>query len=130
MSISIGYRPLGPTVALSVTASAHTPVAVLCNVSEQPYFAGLLNTGALPVYVSLMPLSQTGAAPALTGTNTPVFPVDGTSTSITNGILLPPLMEIPILIAAPTGFNGFAITAIASGAGPTIIYVAPFTRMT
>lgn len=127
MSISVVYKPVGPTVALSVTASAHTPVAVPASNSESGILAAFTNPGTVSVFVEVLQLSSTGAAPGLTTTNTPSFPVDGTSTSVVPGVLLPPLMEAPIVMPAPFTNGGFAVTAIGAGAGPTIIYVTPVT---
>ena len=128
MALSIVYKPVGQTAALSVTASAHTPVAVTAAPSEPGMlFAGLLNPAAsVSVFVSFQPLSQTGTAAALSAANTPVFPIDGTPSAVT-GVLLPPLMQQPLVVPVPAGNGGFAVTGIGSGAGPTIIYVTPMT---
>lgn len=104
------YRPSGPTLALSVAATSHAavPVVTLDNVS--PGWVACLNPGAIAVAVKL---SQNG--------NPAVLPVDGTP----GDFLLPPLMQIPIVIPCPSQTP--QVTAIGSGAGPTLIYVTPIT---
>ena len=120
MAESIVHRPAGPTYALSVTNTQHAAVAVTNFSNDVVPYAAFTNPGSVAVCVAVYQLSQTGGAqqPTL------VFPVDGTPTTITS-FLLPPLMEVPIVLAVPTGNDGFSVTAIGAAAGPTIIYVTP-----
>ena len=124
MAVSIVYRVAGPTVALSVTASAHAAVAVLDSVNDVVVAAEFINRGATDICVALYPLSQTGAAQAVTL----VFPVDGTPT-VPASFILPAGMTQPIVKAVPNNNNGFSVTAIGSGAGPSIMYVTPLSVM-
>ena len=100
----------GPTVCLSVVATSHAAVAIGVTREDANYLA-LVNPGALAVAVTV---SQKGAASTL--------PVDGTPGS---SILLPPLMSQPILVPLPRTTP--QITAIATAAGPTLIYATPIT---
>lgn len=124
---SIGYRVVGPTVALSVvSASQHAAVAVLpTQQAEQAQFALFLNSGATSVQVCVvvaqLPATGTAATPVL------VFPVDGTPT-VPASFLLPPGMTTPIAIAVPQGqapSGGFSVSAIAIAAGPSLVYITP-----
>lgn len=125
MALSVVYKPIGPSVALSVTASAHAAVAVTAAPNETGGFAEFMNPSSTQtVFVSWGQLSATGAAQA--PSPTPVFPVDGTP-SVATGLVLPPLMTQPIVAPVPFSNGGFSVTAIGSAAGPTIIYVTPMS---
>lgn len=115
---TIVTRPVGPTYALSVTASAHAAVAVLAIGNDTSNYAEFLNVGATDVCVVLAPLPASGtpAVPTL------VFPVDGTPT-VPNSFMLPHGMTAPRVVAVPG--SGFSVGAIGSAAGPSIIYITP-----
>lgn len=124
---SIGYRVVGPTVALSVGVGQHAAVAVLpTQQAEQAQFALFLNSitaGGVQVcvVVAQLPATGTAATPAL------VFPVDGTPT-VPASFVLPPGMTSPIAISVPQGqgpSGGFSVSAIGQAAGPSIIYITP-----
>jgi len=105
---SIIVRPIGPTVALSVVATSHAAVALTVSGNEYMSFASFLNPGALPVSVKVTP---TGVAATLA--------VDGTP----GDYVLPAAMSFPVVLPIPSLTP--QVTAIATGAGPTIIYVTP-----
>lgn len=113
---TIVTRPVGPTYALSVTASAHAAVAVAPCGSDSSNYAEFTNPGSTDVCVVVAPYAATPFVPAL------VFPVDGTPT-LPNSFMLPHGMIEPRVVAVPA--NGFCVGAIGSGAGPSIIYVTP-----
>ncbi len=108
MSRSPAFVPTGKTQALSVVATSHAAVAFTFFNNDVTAYIALLNPGALPVAVAI---TQDGRAA--------VLPVDGTP----GDFVLPPLMQWPILL--PCGFTTPKITAIATGAGPTLIYATP-----
>lgn len=114
-------KPAGPTYALSVTATQHAAVAITASTADADG-AAFINTGTTVICVAVYPLSSTGAAqaPAL------VFPVDGTPT-VPVSFILPAGMIEPKFVAVPMGNNGFSVTAIGSGAGPSIVYVNPIS---
>lgn len=116
MALNQVYRAAGPTVALSVVATAHAAVPLTKTVNEVVTWCALLNTGAVAVAVKL---SVAGTAP--------VLPVDGTP----GDFLLPPLMTIPITVPMPadqvtsSGAAPCQITAIGAAAGPSLVYATP-----
>ena len=110
MAGTVNYRPAGPTVALSVTATLHTAVPITFFTTDIANYVLMFNSGTTAVAVQF---SQTGVAATL--------PVDGTPGSFT----LPPAAN-PYVIPLPNGVTGPPqVTAIGSGAGPSIIYVTP-----
>jgi hypothetical protein len=114
MAVSIVYRVAGPVSAISVGTASTTPVNVVPNPSEQANFAEFVNPGSTEVCCVVAPL---GNPPP-----TIVFPVAGTPT-VPNAILLPHGMTQGKVVAVPQ--NGFAVSAIGSAAGPSIIYITP-----
>lgn len=109
------YRAAGQTVALSVVATSHAAVPVLLTTNDAANFIAITNAGALGVAVKL---SVAGVAAT--------FPVDGTPGDFVvwaNQTLVVPL---PL----PAQGAPCQITAIASGAGPTIIYATPLVMQT
>lgn len=111
------YRVAGPTYALSVVATQHTDVVVASKLAETCSYALFLNTGTTAVCV----VTSNASIP----TPTVVFPVDGTPT-VPTSFVLPPAMVIPIAVAVLCkGTEGFNVSAIGSGAGPSILYVTP-----
>lgn len=105
-------RQNGPTVALSVGSTAHASVAVNAANTTQDGYAAFLNTGSTTVAVTMAPSGAT--AP------TPVLPADGTPENV---IVLPPSMNQPYILPAPGA--SFAVAAIGSGAGPSLVYITP-----
>ena len=124
MSISITYRVAGPTAALSVANTQHATVAVLSASDAISNGALFINRGATDVCVVTAPLAGYPSAPVAASPTTPalVFPVDGTPT-VPNSFILPAGMTQPMLMATPA--SGFAVSAIGSAAGPSIIYITP-----
>ena len=122
MSLSVVYRPSGPTAALSVANTQHAAVAITDMTNDVASYASFINRGATDICVAVYPLSQTGTAQA----PTLVFPVDGTPT-IPMSFILPASMVQPLVITVPNSNNGFSVTAIGSAAGPSIMYVTPVT---
>lgn len=121
MSASIVIRPLGPTAALSVANTQHAAVAITNPGQDITNFAAFTNVGATDICVIILPLTSTGTAPVAP---TLVFPVDGTPT-IPTSFILPHSMTSPIILAVPNSNNGFAVSAIGSAAGPSIMYITP-----
>lgn len=115
MTISLVLRNTGPTVALSVTASATTAVTVSGTSNEAITFASFLNTGTTVVAVTV---SSVATAPAS------VLPVAGTPQTV---IMLPASMVMPVIYAVPSSSpgTGFSVTAIGSAAGPSLVYITP-----
>lgn len=101
-------RPIGPTQALSVTNTIHTPVLLTLFTNDQCNFMAAINVGTVAVAYKV---SQTGV--------NAVLPVDGTP----GDFVLPPLMEFPIIISIPA-LNP-QVTAIAAAIGPTMCYFTP-----
>ena len=111
MSVSIAYRQIGPTTAVSVTASSTTSVTVSATTNDVLTFASFINTGTVPVAVQVSPLATAPAA---------VLPVAGTPAT---SFLLPASMNQPIVLAVPS--PQFSFTAIGTAAGPSLLYVTP-----
>jgi hypothetical protein len=107
------YRFVGPTVAITVTASSSTSVTINPNGNDQVNFCGFLNTSANPVAITIAP-----AVPGTTTTAaTAVLPTGGnTSQSFVLGVS----MSQPTVIAVPPTF---AITAV--GTSGTTLFVMP-----
>ena len=122
MSVTIANMTAGPTYALSVAATQHAAVAITAPQRELACFAEFVNTGATVVCVVVAPLPASGTA----ATPTVVFPVDGTPT-VSDSFILPAAMTAPILKTVPTANGGFSVSAIGSGAGPSVIYITPIT---
>jgi hypothetical protein len=112
MAITTVLRPIGPTTAVSVTASSTSSVTVTATSNDVAVFAAFLNTGSVPVAVQLAPGSLT--APAA------VLPVAGTPST---AFLFPANMIEPIVLATPS--PTFSFTAIGTAAGPSLLYVTP-----
>jgi hypothetical protein len=116
MSQTFAVKPVGPTYALSVANTQATAIAVAPVQGDNAQFAEFYNSGSTQVCVVLAPWASTAATPTL------VFPVGGTPT-VPNSFMLPANMTQPRVVAVPA--NGFCISAIASAAGPSIIYFTP-----
>jgi hypothetical protein len=106
------FRPNGKTVALSVTNIAHGSVAITASDETPVGFAEFQNTGATTVAISFAP--KGGTAP------TAVLPADGSPTAT---IILPPNMQQPKVYQTPGAT--FAVDAIGSAAGPSLVYITP-----
>ena len=102
-------RQAGKTYGFSVTTTSYASTFIDDNTNDQVNYASFLNVGAYPCAVKVSSVSPCAAA---------VFPADGS----TGDFVLPPLMEMPIVLAVPT--TPFYMTAIASG-GTTTLYVTP-----
>lgn len=115
MAFTPVYRPSGPTIGLSVTASAHAAVQITTSDGTQPSWALFVNPSTtLTVYVALGPTSGVAAAAA---------PGDGTAGNFSLG----PTQQI--VLAVPYQAGSFWVTAIASAAGPTLLTVTPVIVM-
>ena len=112
MSVTISpIRSIGVTTAVSVGATASTPVQIIASSNDQNNFVSLLNTGANAVAVKF---GQTNSV-------TPVLPVAGTP----GDYVLPAAMNAPILFAVPT--TPCYVSLIGAAAGPALVYVTPVT---
>jgi len=105
-------RPVGACTAISVTATSSTAVTLTSSVGDAAQKAAFLNTGATVVAVHV---GQVGICPAA------VLPVAGTPSSA--NIVLPATMIEPVVYTLP--MFPCDVTAIGSGAGPSIIYITP-----
>lgn len=109
MAGSTVQRNAGPTVALSVTNSAHAAVLIDDNTNDQVNYTSFLNTGAAPIAIKMGP----------TDPGAPVFPTDGTNGSY----VLPAGMTSPLILACPT--TPYYLTAISNSATAGLLYVTP-----
>ena len=108
MAGSTVQRNAGPTVALSVTSTAHAAVLINGNTNDQINYTSFLNTGAAPIAIKMGP----------TDPGAPVFPTDGTNGSY----VLPAGMTSPLILATPT--TPYYLTAISASA-TGLLYVTP-----
>jgi hypothetical protein len=102
-------RNVGPTVALSVTSTAHSAVLIDDSTNDQVNFTSFLNLGASPIAIR-MGQSDPGA---------PVFPTDGTN----GDFVLPPVMTSPMVLACPS--TPYYLTAKSSSGTAGLLYVTP-----
>ena len=102
-------RQAGKTYAFALTTTSYASTLIDDNTNDQVNYAAFLNVGANPCAIKVSSVSPCPAS---------VFPADGTS----GDFVLPPLMEMPIVLAVPT--TPFYMTAIAS-TGTTTLYVTP-----
>lgn len=111
------FRAAGPTVGLSVVATSHAAVPIAVVANDNANFVSVLNTGTVAVAVRL---SVAGTAATLPG--------DGT----TGDFVLAGAMTHPILLTlpSPSGVSPCQITAIATAAGPSLLYVTPVVIQT
>ncbi len=110
MSNTTVLRPVGVTVAISVTASSTIAIPITASTNDQVNYASFINTGATYVAVSIGD-ANVGAA---------VLPVSG---STTGNFVLPASMTVPIVLAVPA--SPYYVRMIGSGSGPSIVYVTP-----
>lgn len=117
MPTSIVYKVSGPTQAMSVvnTSTANVTVTTLNN--EPSNYLGLLNVGGAPVIVTM---GSVGSNPP-----TPIFPT--TTSGPVIGIVIPPLMEQPMLVAMPN--NGCVVGAISNSSTATTLLVTPMGNL-
>lgn len=109
MAQSIVIRQIGPTTALSVTATSTAAVTIAPTSNDQGVYASFLNTGANPVAVTIAPATASAS----------VLPVAGTPQTV---IMLPANMITPLIYAVPSIFSA---TAIGTAAGPSLVYITP-----
>lgn len=109
MAGSTVQRNAGPTVALSVTSTAHAAVLIDDNTNDQINYSSFLNTGAYPIAIRVGQVDP-GA---------PVFPTDGTN----GDFVLPAGMTTPLILATPT--TPYYLTAKSNNATAGILYVTP-----
>ena len=113
MANTSAFRFVGPTTAITVTASSSSPVTITPNGNDQSNYCGFLNTSANPVAITITPkpLGSSATAPAA------VLPSGGnTSQSYVLGVS----MSEPTVLAVPPSFS---ITTI--GSVGTTLYVMP-----
>jgi len=110
MSNTTVLRPVGVTVAISVTATSTIAIPIVASTNDQVNYASFINTGATYVAVSIGD-ANVGAA---------VLPVSG---STTGNFVLPASMTVPIVLAVPA--SPYYVRMIGSGSGPSIVYVTP-----
>ena len=120
MSGSVVTQPVGPTYAISVANTQSTAIGVVPIQRDTMATAEFFNSGTTHVCVVLAPYASTPATPAL------AFPVAGTPT-VPNSFMLPGGMTQPRIVTVP--HNGFCVSAIASAAGPAIIYITPVSTV-
>lgn len=123
MAVSVVIKPAGPSTLLSVGNTQHAGVAVFPTTNEATGYAAFWNTSTtVYIIVGVYPLNTSGTVPTAQSL---AIPTDGNNTGM-ESFVLPPNMSFPMIVAVPTyGGNGFAVTAIASAAGPTAMYVTP-----
>jgi len=102
-------RNAGPTVALSVTSTAHSAVLIDDNTNDQINYTSFLNTGAYPIAIR-WGTQDPGA---------PTFPTDGTN----GDFVLPSGMTSAMILATPT--TPYYLTAKSNNATAGILYVTP-----
>jgi hypothetical protein len=132
MAVSVVYKAVGPTVALSVANALSAATAVLSQAggSEMITHASLINSGTTVISIAFGPLTPgtASAAPAAQAVYpVPTFPISGTSTSTATAYILPASMTQPLVVPVPNGSQGFSFQAFGSAAGPSIVYVTPMT---
>jgi len=110
MSNTTVLRPVGVTVAISVTATSTIAIPIVASTNDQVNYASFINTGSTYVAVSIGD-ANVGAA---------VLPVSG---STTGNFVLPATMTVPIVLAVPA--SPYYVRMIGSGSGTSIVYVTP-----
>lgn len=110
MSNTTVLRPVGVTVAISVTGTSTIAIPIVASTNDQVNYASFINTGSTYVAVSIGD-ANVGAA---------VLPVSG---STTGNFVLPASMTVPIVLAVPA--SPYYVRMIGSASGPSIVYVTP-----
>lgn len=114
MSESIVYKLLGPTTLLSVINSAHKAVTVSAAQAEPSNYTAFMNIGGSPIHVVIVSANVNNPPDA-------VFPADSAGGS-QPGFTVPPLMQAPMLVATPPGFQ---MSAISNSATASTLFVIP-----
>ena len=112
MANTSAFNFVGPTTAITVTATSSSSVTITPAGNNQVNYCGFLNTGSTPIAVSI--------APAIVGTTTTapaaVLPTGGNSST---SFILGVAMSAPQVMIVPPSF---AITAIGTA---NTLYVMP-----
>ena len=104
-------RLAGKTTRFDVTATSYTSTLIDDTTNDQVNFASFLNSGS---GICLVRFTNYSPCPAA------VWPADGAAVE---GYVLPPLMEVPIVLAVPT--TPFYMTAVCPSGSTTSLYVTP-----
>jgi hypothetical protein len=115
MSTTTVLQPSGPTYTLSVGAASHAALTIMPSSNTMSNVASFMNTGTTTVALNVSAVGKTIAA---------TLPGDGASAPV---IVLPAAMQRPIQYVVPVG--PFDVTAIGSGAGPSLVYIQPLTAV-
>lgn len=104
-------RLAGKTTRFDVTATSYASTLIDDTTNDQVNFASFTNVGSGACIVRFTNYSPCPAA---------VWPADGAAAE---GYVLPPLMEVPIVLAVPT--TPFYMTAVCPSGSTTSLYVTP-----
>ena len=104
-------RLAGKTTRFDVTATSYASTLIDDNTNDQVNYASFINVGSGACLVRFTNYSPCPAA---------VWPADGAAS---DGFVLPPLMEVPIVLAVPTA--PFYMTAVCPSGSTTSLYVTP-----
>lgn len=111
MAITTVFRPIGPTTAITTSATSSSAVTISPSGNNQMDFCAFLNTGSTPIAVNIVPVVDgVGSADAA------VLPSGSTNTNVVLGVN----MQQPMVIAVP---QVFSLTAIGTASG--VLYVTP-----
>ena len=113
MNVLTPIQPNGSTYRITVPATASTPLLITPASNGTNTFASLLNTGTAFVVISIGLTSSTTLTPTIPTTGT-AFPPAGTWGTVSQAIILPPSMNYPIIIPAPS--RPFYVSIIGSAA--------------
>ena len=105
-------RTAGKTYYFPVTGTSSASTLIDDTTNDQVNFAAFLNSDVNPCLVRFTNYSPCPAA---------VWPTSGAP--VQDGFVLPPLMEVPIVIAVPT--TPFYMTVVAPATFTTSLYVTP-----
>ena len=119
MSQSICYKVAGPTQALSV-ANTVALASVTCNPNEAFNYIGLTNIGGAPIFVQ-----TAGGANIPYSLSATIFPPTGGGPVA--GVIVPPLMQAPMLVACPTPICNVA--AISNSATASLLFITPMGNL-
>ena len=101
-------RPAGKTYYIAVTSTSSANLLIQDTTNDQVNYAGFLNNGAKACAVKFSTVNNLTA----------VFPTTGNP----GDYVLPPLMELPIILAVPT--TPFYLTAVCNGTDTTDLFVS------
>jgi len=104
-------RTAGKTYGFAVTSTSYASTLIDDTTNDQVNFASFLNVGSGACLVRF-----TNYSPCPTA----IWAADGTAQE---GFVLPPLMEVPIVLATPT--SPFYMTAVCPSGSSTTLYVTP-----